>query len=248
MARDDRRVEYLSLATTALVSVDLQVGFGRDSWEPVPWAEAAVRNFIGAAQAWREVGGTVIHVHTFYTLERGPTGRMTDFASDVANALAKDAPATTFYDGVVQESDILVSKTCFGAVISSDLLAQLQSRKLDTAVVGGLTTPICVQTTVDGLSMSGIKVVLLEDACASQAIGRFSAEQAHQAAVERMGYVFAQIETTAGFIANAKAMTCSQGGTELAAHARLASRANGLSVLATPVERPETLAGVFMCA
>ncbi|MGB9382343.1 isochorismatase family protein, partial [Candidatus Binatus sp.] len=119
MARDDRRVEYpIAPATTALVSVDLQVGFGRDSWEPVPLAEAAVRNFIRAAQAWREVGGTVIHVHTFYTLERGPTGRMTDFASDVANALAKDAPATTFYDGVVQESDILVSKTCFGAVIS----------------------------------------------------------------------------------------------------------------------------------
>jgi nicotinamidase-related amidase len=212
MARDDRRVEYpIAPATTALVSVDLQVGFGRDSWEAVPQAEAAVRNFIRAAQAWREVGGTVIHVHTFYTPERGPTGRMTDFASDIANALAKDAPATAFYDGVVQETDILVCKTCFGAVISSDLLAQLQSRKLDTAVVGGLTTPICVQTTVDGLSMSGIKVVLLEDACASQAIGRFSAEQAHQAAVDRMGYVFAQIETTAGFIANAKAMACSQG-------------------------------------
>jgi nicotinamidase-related amidase len=59
-------------------------------------------------------------------------------------------------------------------------------------------------TTVDGLSMSGIKVVLLEDACASQAIGRSSAEQVHQAAVDRMGYVFAQIETSASFIARAK--------------------------------------------
>jgi hypothetical protein len=55
--------------------------------------------------------------------------------------------------------------------------------------------------------MSGIKVVLLEDACASQAIGQFSAEQAHLAAIERMGYLFAQIETTAGFIASAKAAT-----------------------------------------
>ena len=205
MAPDSRKVVYpIDPATTALVGVDIQVGFGRDSWVSVPHADAAVRNFIHAARAWREVGGTVIQVHTAYTPDCPPTGRMTDFAPDVAEALAKDSPATAFYEGVVRDGDILVRKTTFGAVISSDLLAQLQSRHFDTAVVGGLTTPICVQTTVDGLSMSGIKVVLLEDACASQAIGRFSAEQAHQAAVDRMGYLFAQIETTAGFIASSK--------------------------------------------
>ncbi len=208
MARDDRKITYtVDPATTALVSVDLQVGFGRDSWEPVPHADAAVRNFIRAARAWREIGGTVIHVHIAYTPDCGPTGRITDFISDVGHALAKDSPATAFYDGLVQEGDILVRKTTFGAVISSDLLERLRSRNFDTAVVGGLTTPICVQTTVDGLSMSGIKVILLEDACASQAIGRFSADQAHQAAVDRMGYLFAQIQTAADFIAGLKTAT-----------------------------------------
>ena len=206
MARDDRRVTYpIHPATTALVSIDVQVGFGRDSWEPVPHADAAVGNFVRAANVWREVGGKVIHVHTAYTPERGPTGRMVDFISDISRALAKDSPATRFYEGVVKESDLMVAKTTFSAVASSDLLSQLRARNFDTAVVAGLTTPICVQTTVDGLSMAGIKVVLLEDACASQAIGRFSAEQAHQAAVDRMGYLFAQVETTDGFIANARA-------------------------------------------
>jgi nicotinamidase-related amidase len=206
MARDDRRVIYpIDPATTALVSIDVQVGFGRDAWEPVPHADAAVRNFIRAAKAWREIGGKVIHVHIGYTPERPPTGRMTDFISDIGAALAKDSPATAFYDGLVQDGDIMVVKTTFSAVVSSDLLAQLKARNFDTAVVAGLTTPICVQTTVDGLSMAGIKVVLLEDACASQAIGRFSAEQAHQAAVDRMGYLFAQVETADGFIASARA-------------------------------------------
>jgi nicotinamidase-related amidase len=205
MARDDRRVVYpIDPANTALVSVDIQVGFGRDSWEPVPHADAAVRNFIEAARAWRAIGGTVIHVHVAYTPDRGPTGRMTDFISDARRALAEDSPATAFYDGVVEKGEVLIRKTTFGAVNSSDLLAQLQARKFDTAVVAGLTTPICVQTTVDGLSMSGIKVILLEDACASQAIGRFSAEEAHRAAVDRMGYLFAQVETTAEFIARVK--------------------------------------------
>jgi nicotinamidase-related amidase len=206
MARNDSRVVYpIDPATTALVSVDFQVGFGRDSWEPVPHADAAVNNFIRAAKVWREVGGTVINVHTFFTPESGPTGRMTDFASDIARALAKDSPAAAFYEGVVEDGDLLVRKTCFGAVISSDLLAVVKSRGFDTAVVCGLTTPVCVQATVDGLTMSGIKTALLEDACASQAMGRCSAEQAHDAAVDRMGYIFAQIETTDGFIANARA-------------------------------------------
>ena len=206
MAQAERVVYAINPATTALVSVDFQVGFGRNSWVSVPHADAAVRNFIDAAEAWRQVGGTVIHVHTFYTPERGPTGRIMDFVPDVATALAKDSPSGAFYNGVVKEGDILVCKTSFGAVVSSDLLAQLRSRSVDTAVVAGLTTPICVQTTVDGLSMSGIKVVLLEDACASQAIGGLSAEQVHRAAVDRMGYAFAQIETTGAFVANAKAV------------------------------------------
>ena len=205
MAHADRVVYAVDPATTALVSVDFQVGFGR-GWASVPHADAAVRNFIDAAQAWREVGGTVIHVLTNLTPERGPTGRIVDFVPDIAKARAKDSPFAAFYDGVVKDGDILVCKTSFGAVISSDLLAQLRSRNFDTAVVAGLTTPICVQTTVDGLSVSGIKVVLLEDACASQAIGGLSAEQAHRAAVDRMGYAFAQIETTAAFVANAKAV------------------------------------------
>ena len=206
MAPADRVVYAIDPATTALVSVDFQVGFGRNSWASVPHADAAVRNFIDAAQAWRQVGGTVIHLHSVLTPERGPTGRIVDFVPDIARAFAKESPYAAFYDGVVKEGDILVCKTSFGAVISSDLLAQLRSRNLDTAVVAGLTTPICVQTTVDGLSMSGIKVVLLEDACASQAIGGLSAEQAHQAAIDRMGYAFAQVETKAGFVDKAKAL------------------------------------------
>jgi nicotinamidase-related amidase len=206
MAHANRVVYAIDPVTTALISVDFQVGFGRDSWASVPHADAAVSNFINAAQIWREVGGTVIHVHSVLTPERGPTGRIVDFVPDIAQAFAKGSPFTAFYNGVVKDGDILVCKTSFGAVISSDLLAQLRSRKFDTAVVAGLTTPICVQTTVDGLSMSGIKVVLLEDACASQAIGGLSPEQAHRAAIDRMGYAFAQIETTADFVANAKAL------------------------------------------
>jgi len=196
--------------TTALIGVDFQVGFGENSWEPVPHAASAVENFRLASQAWRNGGGTVVHVQTRYTRERRPTGRITDFAPDIATALAVGSPAAEAYPGLVEDGDVLVYKTSFSAVISSNLVGQLRARGIDTAVVGGLTTPICVQRTVDALSMVGFKVVLLEDACASQAIGALSAEEAHYAAVERMAYLFASVRDTETFLTAVKALPVRQ--------------------------------------
>lgn len=179
----------------ALVGVDFQRGFGH-GFEPVPHADEAVANFVALGRAWRAAGGTVVHVHTTYTPERRPTGRITDFVPGIGDALSDGSPLAAFYDGMVEDGDVLVPKTSFSAVLSSDLSDRLAERGLDTAVVGGLTTPICVQTTVDALSMMGTRVCLVEDACASQPMGTLSAEEAHDAAVGRMGYLFASVVTT----------------------------------------------------
>jgi len=190
--------------TTVLLSIDCQYGFGAGSWEQVPHADAAVENLRRASRAWREYGGTVVHVQTVYTPERVPSGRITDFEPGIAGALAAGTRAAEAYPDLVLDGDPVVYKTTFSAVLSSDLVERLRTRGIDTVVVGGLTTPICVQTTVDGLSMVGLKVIVLADACASQAIGALSAEQAHLAAIERMAYLFAAIEDTDDFVAKVK--------------------------------------------
>jgi biuret amidohydrolase len=193
-------VDYrVDTRAAALVGVDFQRGFGH-GFEPVPHADAAVANFIALARAWRAAGGTVIHVHTTYTRQRVPTGRITDFVPGIADALSEGSEMAAFYDGMVEDGDVLVPKTSFSAVLSGELSAELTRRGFDTAVVGGLTTPICVQTTVDALSITGTKVCLLADACASQPIGSLSAEEAHDAAVQRMGYLFATVTTTAAVL------------------------------------------------
>jgi biuret amidohydrolase len=197
--------------TTALLSIDCQFGFGAGSWEQVPNADAAMENLRQASRAWREYGGAVVHVQTVYTPERRPSGRITDFEPGVADALAEGTRAVEAYPDLVLDGDLVVYKTTFSAVLSSDLVDQLRARNIDTVVVGGLTTPICVQTTVDGLSMVGLKVILLADACASQAIGALSAEQAHTAAVQRMAYLFAAIESTDAFVARVRALQPAAG-------------------------------------
>jgi nicotinamidase-related amidase len=188
-------------STTALVSIDLQVGFGE--LEPVPDAGQAVARFRELAAAWRAAAGAVIHVHMAFVSGDDP-GRLPDFAPGVAGALAQGAPMTAFYEDVVRPGDLVLRKTRFSAVASSDLVARLQELGADTVIVAGLTTPVCVQTTVDGLTMLGYKVVLAHDACASQPMGPVSAEDAHRAAVERMRYLFARVAGTDELVAEVR--------------------------------------------
>lgn len=192
-----RQVAYeLSPQTTGLIGIDLQLAFGDSGFERVPRANAAVANFKRAAKYWRAAGGRVVLTHMTYTVDIGPTGNMIDFAPDISYGLAEWSAGAAFYDGVSEDQDLFVRKTHFSAVASSDLLDVLDANDIKSVAVGGLTTPICVQTTVDGLSTAGIKVAVVEDACASQAIGTMSADATHDAAIQRMGYLFAQVTTT----------------------------------------------------
>jgi nicotinamidase-related amidase len=178
----------LNPARTALISVDFQLAFGNGGWEHVPHADAAAERFSELAARWRAAGGVVIHVHTtFYEGEKVPEGRETLIEGNVG---------ASFYPDLVEDGDILVRKLGFSAVAGSNLLDVLKDRGFDTAIVGGLTTPICVETTVDGLSMAGIRVAVLSDATASQPIGPYSAELAHEFSIARMGYLVGQVITT----------------------------------------------------
>ena len=66
----------------------------------------------------------MLHVHTTYTAERTPTGRITDFVPGIAAALSEGSPMAAFYEGIVEEGDVLVPKTTFSAVLSSDLVGR----------------------------------------------------------------------------------------------------------------------------
>jgi nicotinamidase-related amidase len=182
---------------TALIGVDLQKAFGEVV--PVPDVDAALANMKAALETWRGLKGRVILTqHVFESPEQA--GRIADFLPRIFDAVGETAPTADFHPGVRQPGDEVVRKTQFNALVDTDLARRLSERRVDTVVVGGLTTPICVQATVDGLMMSGFRVLLLSDACASQAIGTMTAQDAHAAAIERMGYVFAEVVSTSEFL------------------------------------------------
>lgn len=180
---------------TVLLGIDFQQAFGEGAWEDVPGANAAIARFRETARMWRAAGGQVVMVREAYLPE--------DFPEPIRDEVVAHHPLmmgttnTAFHPDLVQEGDLELVKKGFSAFAASDLTAVLDEHGWDTVVIGGLTTPICVTTTADGLSMAGYRVVVLSDACASQPLDGVSAEVAHQVALARLRYQFAQVLTTA---------------------------------------------------
>jgi nicotinamidase-related amidase len=198
----------LSPDHTVLLGVDFQRGFGDGAWEHTPDVPAAVAGFRAAAASWRGAGGRVIMCREIYYPSDYPGPDGEPIADVVAHhPLMSGRDNAEFHPGLVEPGDLVMRKTGFSAVAAGNLLEILAEHGWDTVVMGGLTTPICVGTTSDDLSMAGIKVVILEDACASQSFDGFSAQEAHAFAIARFRYQFGQTMTTKEFSALADAIS-----------------------------------------
>jgi nicotinamidase-related amidase len=158
--------------------------------------------------SWRRAGGRVILCREIYYPSDFPGPDGEPIAEVVAHhPLMSGRDNAEFYPGLVEPGDLVMRKTGFCAVTSGNLLEILTGHQWDTVVMGGLTTPICVGTTSDALSMAGIKVVVLEDACASQPFDGFTAEAAHAFALARFRYQFGQTIATRVFTEFADGMS-----------------------------------------
>lgn len=83
-----------------------------------------------------------------------------------------------------QPGERIVDKTRFSALIGTELM-------LDEAIVAGVTTSMCVESTVRDLGQRDCVVTVVADACAEFDRAR------HAAALATMGFGFARIATLA---------------------------------------------------
>jgi nicotinamidase-related amidase len=186
---------------TVLLGVDFQQGFGDGAWEHTPDAPSAIECFRLAASSWRGAGGQVLMCREIYYPSDFPGPDGEPIADVVANhPLMSGRVNAEFHPGLVEPGDPVMRKTGFSAVAAGDLLGILAEHGWDTVVMGGLTTPICVGTTSDDLSMAGVRVVIIEDACASQPFEGFSAREAHAFSLARFRYLFGQTMTSKEFV------------------------------------------------
>lgn len=171
-------------ARTALVVIDMQRdfllpgGFGAALGNDVSLLQAAVGPCRRALDAARAAGLLIVHTRE---------GHRPDLSDAPPAKLARGAPALRIGDAgpmgrilvrgewghdIVDElapapGEVVLDKPGKGAFHQTDLEQVLRNRSIDTLVVAGVTTEVCVHTTVREGNDRGYRCVVLADACAS---------------------------------------------------------------------------------
>lgn len=132
---------------------------------------AARDHAIKLADAARRTGIPVIFTEVKYQPGGGDGGA---FYAKVPALSCFDAGTDTqkLVDGLdVGPNDLMITKQYPSAFFGTSLAATLQFMKIDTLIIGGLTTSGCVRATcIDSIS-SGFVTLIAEEACGDRAAG-----------------------------------------------------------------------------
>jgi biuret amidohydrolase len=169
-----------SLGSTALLIIDMQRdfvepgGFGETLGNDVSLLQAIVPTCQAVLHAWRKAGGWVIHTREAHAADlsdcppakrlrgapslrigdMGPMGRIL-VAGEPGNAII---PELAPVDG-----EWVIDKPGKGAFYATSLQAGLKNRGITHLIVMGVTTEVCVQTTLREANDRGYDCLVVED-------------------------------------------------------------------------------------
>ncbi|MEY8876521.1 MAG: cysteine hydrolase family protein [Leptothrix sp. (in: b-proteobacteria)] len=168
------------LAHTALVVIDMQRdfvdpgGFGASLGNDVTRLQAIVPTLQALLAAWRAAGGWVVHTREGHAPDlsdcppakraRGaPSLRIGD-AGPMGRILIHGEPGHAIIDALAPiTGELVLDKPGKGAFHATDLQAQLQARGITHLLFTGVTTEVCVQTSMREANDRGYDCALLED-------------------------------------------------------------------------------------
>src|SRR5687767_5065948 len=167
--------DNLDAKKSALLVIDMQNAFvAPGAPVEVPTARGIVAPINRLAAELRRRGVTVIWVQHenasdgkdwagFYDAFMAPGQR-----AKAAAALAAGSELQKLYPGLtVENADLRVAKNRYSALIKGDLDRKLRDRGIDTLLLAGTKTNVCVECTARDAMMLDYKVVLLSDCTAA---------------------------------------------------------------------------------
>jgi nicotinamidase-related amidase len=174
----------IDLANAVLLPIDMQRAFDAPPW-PRRWNDKVDDNGLAVLGAWRKAGRPIVHVR-HDSVEPGST-------------LGPGQPGNLLRPGFEPLADEpLVSKSVNAAFIGTDLDLRLRRMGVDAIVTFGISTDMCVSTTVRVGSNMGYRMVLVADACDCFDLpdgqgGLVQAEDIHRAHVATLRAEFATV-------------------------------------------------------
>jgi len=168
------------LRRTALVLIDMQRdfiepgGFGETLGNDVSLLEAIVPTTKMVLQSWRAAGGLVVHTREAHQpdlsdcppakLNRGnPTLRIGD-EGPMGRILVRGEPGNQIIDALAPiAGEWVIDKPGKGMFYATGLHEKLQARGITHLLFGGVTTEVCVQTSMREANDRGYDGLLLED-------------------------------------------------------------------------------------
>jgi nicotinamidase-related amidase len=175
-----------------LLPIDMQQGFEDPKW-PRRWNRQVDANGQSLIRHWRERGRPIIHV------------RHDSIVKD--STLHPDSPGNRHRPGFEPQGDEpLVTKGVNSAFIGTDLDLRLKRIGAQHVVTFGISTDMCVSTTIRTGANMGWDMILAEDASDCFELpdgngGTISAEAIHRAHVATLGFEFCRVMTTAELLA-----------------------------------------------
>ena len=174
----------VEISKTALIIIDMQRdflesgGFGSSLGNDVSQLRVAIEPCQKALQLARALGMMVIHTREGHRADMcdahpakvmrghpecrigaaGPMGRILIRGEPGHDIIAELSPA---------DGEIVVDKPGKGAFYQTDLELILTNHQIDTLLVCGVTTEVCVHTTIREGNDRGYRCVAIADACAS---------------------------------------------------------------------------------
>lgn len=174
----------IDIARSALVIIDMQRdflepgGFGAVLGNDVSLLAAAIEPIRAVLQAARQHGMLVIHTREGHRpdlsdapplkVERGDPATRIGAVGPMGRILVRGEPG---HDIIPQlyplPGEPVIDKPGKGAFYQTDLELMLRNRGIDTLMVCGVTTEVCVNTTIREANDRGFRCIALSDGCAS---------------------------------------------------------------------------------
>jgi nicotinamidase-related amidase len=174
----------IRLDRAALLIIDMQRdflepgGFGAALGNDVSRLKVAVEPCKSVLAAFRKFGGLVIHTREGHRpdltdaprhkVDRGDPAMRIGAPGPMGRILVRGEPGHDIIPELYPAAgEPVIDKPGKGAFYQTDLDLMLRNRGIDTLLVCGVTTEVCVNTTVREANDRGYRCIVLADCCAS---------------------------------------------------------------------------------